>query len=468
MNVRKPQNVQALPPVGDVLDHPRVASVIEKHGRALVLEWVRDLLAQTRNQLLAGDCDGDRQQLTENLVARLGDLAKSRDQTRLSRVINATGVILHTGLGRAPLAQAAAAAVMKATSACNLELDLESGTRRHRGYQLDEAWKTLTGAEASLVVNNNAAATLLALEALCAGREVIISRGQLIEIGGSFRLPDIFSLSGAKLVEVGTTNHTRLADYEAAITTETAAIFRVHPSNYRVVGFADTPDIAPLAALAHDHGIIAIDDIGSGCVRSLSDIAELPAEPTFGESIAAGADLVLGSGDKLLGGPQCGILLGRSDVISKVRQHPLARAVRIDKLTLAALAATLDIYLRGSERAEIPVLALLAAPVASLRARALNILKQVVPVGRLSIEAQDATAPVGGGSLPTAEMPTTVLAVKHASLSTEELARRLRLGSIPVMGRIQQDQVLLDLRSVAPEDDLLLTQVLCQLVQQAD
>jgi L-seryl-tRNA(Ser) seleniumtransferase len=460
MNVHNPQHVQALPPVGDILDHPRVASLIEKHGRGLVLEWVRGLLAQARNQLLAGDAEGDRRQLTENLIERLCLLAKSREETRLSQVINATGVILHTGLGRAPLARAAAAAVMEATAACNLELDLESGTRRHRGYQLDDAWKTLTGAEASLVVNNNAAATLLALQALCAGREVIISRGQLIEIGGSFRLPDIFSLSGATLVEVGTTNHTRLTDYEAAITPETAAIFRVHPSNYRVVGFADTPDIAPL--------IIAIDDIGSGCLSSLSDIAELPAEPTFGESIAAGADLVLGSGDKLLGGPQCGILLGRGDVISKVRQHPLARAVRIDKMTLAALAATLDIYLRGSERAEIPVLALLATSAAELRARAVNIQKQVVPEGRLSIEVQDATAPVGGGSLPTAEMPTTVLTVKHASLSTEELAKRLRLGSIRVMGRIQQDQVLLDLRSVAPDDDLKLTQALCQLAQCVD
>lgn len=465
------QFLQALPSVGDVLGHPQVVSLIDSHGRGLVLGWVRRLLDHCRSQLSAGDFAGDfptdfagdRQQLTEHLVSRLVQLAQARDQTRLAPVINATGVVLHTGLGRAPLSRAVAAAVMDATGACNLELDLESGTRRHRGYQLDDAWRTLTGAEASLVVNNNAAATLLTLQALCAGREVIISRGQLIEIGGSFRLPEIFSLSGAILREVGTTNHTRLADYEAAITPQTAAIFRVHPSNYRVVGFADTPDIAPLADLAHANGLLAIDDIGSGCLADLSDMADLPPEPTFGESLAAHADVVLGSGDKLLGGPQCGILLGRGEAIHKIRQHPLARAVRIDKLTLAALAATLEIYLHGRERTEIPVLSLLASSAADLRERALNIRQQVTPLGPLSIDVQDATAPVGGGSLPTVEMPTAVLAVTHASLSADELARRLRLGSTRVMGRCQQDQLLLDLRSVAPEEDVKLAQAVREL-----
>jgi L-seryl-tRNA(Ser) seleniumtransferase len=467
MSVRNPDLFQALPPVGDLLAHPHVACLVDHHGRGLVLAWARRLLDQFRAQVSAGDVPadiaGDRAQLTELMSSRLVELAQSRDESRLSQVINATGVVLHTGLGRAPLASAAAAAVMDATGACNVELDLESGSRRQRGYQLDDAWRTLTGAEASLVVNNNAAATLLALQALCAGREVIISRGQLIEIGGSFRLPEIFALSGAILREVGTTNHTRLADYEAAIRPQTAAIFRVHPSNYRVVGFADTPGIAPLAALAHAHGLIAIDDIGSGCLADLSDIPELPAEPTFGESLAAHADLVLGSGDKLLGGPQCGILLGGRESIAKIKQHPLARAVRIDKLTLAALAATLEIYLHGRERAEIPVLACLANSATALRERALNIQRQIVPAGRLSIDVQDATAPVGGGSLPTAEMPTAVLAVTHASWSAEELAKRLRLGSIRIVGRCQQDQVLLDLRSVSPDDDAKVIQALCEL-----
>jgi L-seryl-tRNA(Ser) seleniumtransferase len=467
MNVHNAQHAAALPPVGDVLEHARVRGLIEKHGRRLVLDWVRHLLAESRDRLLEGVAEGDRRQLTDNLIDRLHTLAAGRDQTKLCPVINATGVVLHTGLGRAPLAPAAVAAVVDAAKACNLELELESGTRRQRGYQLDQTWHMLTGAEASLVVNNNAAATLLALQALCAGREVIISRGQLIEIGGSFRLPEIFSLSGAILREVGTTNHTRLTDYEAAITPDTAAIFRVHPSNYRVVGFADTPGIAPLAALAHEYGLLAIDDIGSGCLSDLSDIAELPAEPTFSESLSAQADLVLGSGDKLLGGPQCGILLGSEAVIGKIRQHPLARAVRIDKMTLAALAATLDIYLRGCERTEIPVLSMLGASAEALAARAHNIQQRVPTGGRITIEIHPATAPVGGGALPTAELPTTVLAMKHATLSAEELAKRLRLGEIRVMGRIEQDQVLLDLRSVAPDDDDKITQALCQLAQGA-
>jgi L-seryl-tRNA(Ser) seleniumtransferase len=464
---RNTELLQLLPPVGDVLAYPQVACLIEKHGRGQILDWARRILEQYRTQFsaeaVAWDFTGDRAQLTELLAGRLVELSRSREQTRLRPVINATGVILHTGLGRAPLAQTAAAAVMDATQACNLELDLESGTRRHRGYQLEDAWRTLTGAEASLVVNNNAAATLLALQALCAGREVIISRGQLIEIGGSFRLPEIFALSGAILREVGTTNQTHLSDYERAITPQTAAIFRVHPSNYRVLGFADTPGIAPLAALAHEHGLIAIDDIGSGCLADLSDLAELPAEPTFGESLAADADLVLGSGDKLLGGPQCGILLGRQEAVDKVRQHPLARAVRIDKLTLAALAATLDIYLQGHERTEIPVLSFLSSSATTLRDRALNIQQQLIPAGPLSIDVRDATSAVGGGSLPAAELPTAVLALRHATCSAEDLARRLRLGPIRIMGRCQQDQVLLDLRSVAPADDVMLILALQQL-----
>jgi L-seryl-tRNA(Ser) seleniumtransferase len=378
-------------------------------------------------------------------------------------VINATGVVLHTSLGRAPLSAAAVVAIGEAAAGCNLEVDLESGQRRSRGHQLQAAWKQLTGAEAALVVNNNAAATVLALDALCRGREVIISRGQLIEIGGSFRLPDIFAQSGAILREVGTTNRTSLSDYERAIGPGAAAILRVHPSNYRVVGFSDSPPIAELAPLAHRFGLACIDDIGSGCLVDTTRFG-LPAEPTFQQSLAAGADLVLGSGDKLLGGPQCGILLGKAPLVRRLSEHPLARAFRIDKLTLAALSATLDAYIRGAAAREIPTLALLASSQPDLLERAQRIYDSCVHDGNsrsgpaesggaFKLDVAPGTAPVGGGSLPGAVLATAVLRITHSHLTANDVARRLRLGIPPVFPRIHEGQVVLDLRSVLPGDD---------------
>jgi L-seryl-tRNA(Ser) seleniumtransferase len=445
-------SLQHLPPVQDVLAHPDVQELLAAEGREVVLQWVREALDELRRDLQAGGPAGDREALTADLAARIAKAVEARNRVRLGRVINATGIILHTGLGRAPLAPAAVAALTEIASASNLEVDLATGERRHRGYQLDSAWRQLTGAAASLVVNNNAAATLLALQALCQGREVLLSRGQMIEIGGSFRLPEIFALSGAVLREVGTTNRTRLSDYAAAIGPNTAAILRVHPSNYRVVGFSETPEIEPLVRLGRERGLMVIDDIGSGCLADVTRFG-LPAEPTFAASLSAGADLVLGSGDKLLGGPQCGILLGRADLLDQIRQHPLARAVRIDKLTLAALAVTLDLYLRGQAETEIPVLAMLSAPVAELRRRAEQILRDAGPLKDLQAEVRDDVTPVGGGALPTAELPTAVLSLRHASASAEALARQLRLGDPRVIGRIQRERVLLDLRSIAPAED---------------
>ena len=316
-------------------------------------------------------------------------------------------------------------------------------------------------------MNNNAAGTLLTLQALCAGREVIISRGQLIEIGGSFRLPDIFELSGARLKEVGTTNRTHISDYERAVGPDTAAIMHVHPSNYRVVGFAETPGIEELAQVAHAHNLIAIDDIGSGCLLDVAKYS-LPPEPTFPASIAAGADVILGSGDKLLGGPQAGIILGKTELVERIRRYPLARAVRIGKLTLAALSATLDSYLRGTAEQDIPTISLLAEPVERLLERARVIQGDLGESEQLTVEVREDTSPVGGGSLPTAELPTAVLSLVHAEHSADELVRRLRLGTIRVMARVGQDRVLIDLRSVLPADDSRITLALRLLAGQSD
>lgn len=438
-----------LPPVNDILQHPAIVELIARRGRDTVLQWARDALTEVRRRLSDGPVPTDRGDFLESIVQIVQSHSENESTLRLGKVINATGVILHTSLGRAPLSAAAIAAIQEAAGACNLEVDLDSGDRRYRGYQLQSAWKQLTGCEDALVVNNNAAATVLALQALCAGREVVISRGQLIEIGGSFRLPDIFVESGAALREIGTTNRTHLADYEKAIGPHTAAILRVHPSNYRIEGFAETPETQALADLAHSRGLICIDDIGSGCLVDVTQFG-LPAEPTFQQSLAAGADVVLGSGDKLLGGPQCGILLGRAELIARLREHPLARAFRVDKLTLAALQATLDAYLRDTALQEIPTLSLLATSADDLFRRAESIAAQLAS-SQVTV-ARD-TSPVGGGSLPGASLPTAVLKLRHAAASAEELARRLRVADPRVYGRVQQNEVILDLRSVIPADD---------------
>lgn len=460
-------SLQQLPPVQNLLSHGSIEPLIAEHGREVVLAWIRDVLSDARKPLAITDdqlAALDRAGWTNRLAEQVQAKARSAEQRQLNRVINATGVVLHTGLGRAPLSIAARQALGELGGHCNVEVDLETSERRYRGHQLEAAFRTLTGCEDVLVVNNNAAATLLTLQALCAGREVVISRGQLIEIGGSFRLPEIFSLSGAVLREIGTTNRTHLSDYERATLPQlTAAIMHVHPSNFRVIGFSETPGIEQLVPIAHKHGAVAIDDIGSGALIDVTKFG-LPAEPTFQQSLASGADVVLGSGDKLLGGPQCGIILGKREFVERIRQHPLARAVRIDKLTLAALQATLEAYLRGTEISEIPTLTMLATSSESLQQRAQQIAVEIgeSPNGRVEITHETAT--VGGGSLPGVELPTVVLRLKARSQSADELARELRLGSIRVCGRIQHEDVLLDLRSVLPEDDLRLAQAVKQVL----
>lgn len=447
--------LRQLPSVNQVLAQPAIEALVDEYGRAAVRDWVRDELQAVRDaclQTVPAPKALPRTLVIDQIADRLVVRAELWNETRFGGVINATGVVLHTGLGRAPLSDSALRALEACGRAGNLEVDLLTAHRRSRGYQLDPLWQRLTRCEASLVVNNNAAATLLTLQGLCAGREVIISRGQLVEIGGSFRLPDVFALSGAQLREVGTTNRTRIGDYRQAVTDQTAAILHVHTSNYRIEGFTESPGIEALVELCRDVGVLCLDDIGSGCLIETSALG-LPAEPTFTRSLAAGADVVLGSGDKLLGGPQAGIILGRRKLLDQLRRHPLSRALRIDKLTLAALQATLESYARGREFSELPVLQLLSQSPEQLLKRAAAVCAELAETPGLACRVERDMAPVGGGTLPAALLPTAVLAVRHDEHSADALAGVLRTGKIRVFARIREDDVLVDLRSVFPQDD---------------
>ena len=361
----------------------------------------------------------------------------------LSSVVNATGVVLHTGLGRAPLPDEAVRAVARtARTYADLEVDRETGRRGSRGSRVEFLLRALTGAEAALVLNNNAAALVLALAALANRREVLVSRGELIEIGGEFRLPDIMRASGARLVEVGTTNRTRIADYERALGDRTAMILKVHPSNYRVVGFTDTPEPKLLAALAERTGVPLVFDVGSGLLRRTR---EVPAdEPSVVEALRV-ADLVCFSGDKLLGGPQAGVVVGRADLVARLRRHPLARALRIDKMTVAALEAVLRMHAVGLS-GELPTWRLLAATPASVRRRARALAKQLG-----GAEVVEAETVVGGGSLPGYAVPSW--AVRLPVPDADRAAGRLRVGRPPVFCRVDEDALLFDVRTVEPDDD---------------
>jgi L-seryl-tRNA(Ser) seleniumtransferase len=411
--------------------------------RAVALAAARAVLAERRSELRSGDAG------PADLPARARAAAAAAQRPSLRRVLNATGVIVHTNLGRAPLAAAARDAVTAAAEGySNLEWDLAAGERGSRHDHVEALLCELTGAEAAIAVNNCAGATLLAAAALAgAGSEVVVSRGQLVEIGGGFRVPEVIAQAGARLVEVGTTNRTRRADYERAIEAggeRVGAILRAHPSNFRQLGFVQEVEIEELCEL----GVPVIDDVGSGVLAG--EPALLADEPPVRRSVAAGAALVCFSGDKLLGGPQAGLLVGRADAVARARRHPLARALRLDKLGLAALEATLRLY-RDPERArrEIPVLAMLTADEAELAARAERLAALVGGVAA-SVEIVAATARVGGGALPLLELPGPVVAI--AGVSAEALAARLRAGEPPVVGRIEAGRLLLDPRTLAPEE----------------
>jgi len=393
----------------------------------------------------------------DDLAAAIESAAASRlareSAFSLRPVINATGVIVHTNLGRAPLSAAAVARVLDVASGySNLEYDLEAGARGRRDVHAERLICRLTGAEAACVVNNNAAATLLTLAALAAGREVLVSRGELVEIGGGFRVPDVMAQSGAMLREVGTTNRTRVADYAAAINDRTALILRVHPSNFRIEGFTERPSVEDLAALGRRFGIPVVDDLGSGCLRG--GHAALRDEPAVGATLAAGADVVMFSADKLLGGPQAGIMAGRAPLLDGIRRHPLMRALRVDKMTYAALEATLQSY-AADHPAEVPVAGMLALSAQEVGARATALAEQLT-TGSLRAVVVDGLSTIGGGSAPGVTLPTRLVRLHHGSLTAAQLEAQLRRLDPPVIARIDDDHVVLDLRTVLPvQDDLL-------------
>ena len=439
--------LRALPSVHQLLEEPEGAALVRANGRPLVRYAIQQVLDDERRSGSVSD----------GLArwARVSAGVQALRRQRLRPVINATGVLLHTNLGRAPLAAAAAdAAARIATRYSTLEFDPATGRRGRRHDLVADALRHLTGAEAAAVVNNGAAAVLLMLTALARGREVIVGRGELVEIGGGFRMPEIMRLSGARLVEVGTTNRTRLEDYAEAITARTAAILKVHASNFQVVGFTESVDLKPLADLARARDVLLLHDLGSG---SLLDTAAygLPAEPQLPDSLRDGVDLVAASADKLLGGPQAGLLLGSKPVVDRVMKHPLARALRVDKLTIAALATTLDLYLTQSID-ELPVWAMIAASPESIARRAAAWRSRLAEIG-VEAELMASSSAVGGGSLPGERLPTTVLVLATRRGRAADLLKRLRDHEPPVIGRIEAERVLLDPRTVLPgEDDALL------------
>lgn len=432
-----------LPSVNALLETPGVRSLLTHHPRQVVLDAVRTAVDTARN---AGGTQRTEEQWIETITTAVLESTRSS----LRRVINATGVVLHTNLGRAPLADAAIQAIQEVAGGfSNLEYDIENGQRGSRYSHCVGLLRRLTGAEDALVVNNCAAAMVLALNALAQKKEVLVSRGELVEIGGSFRIPDIMARSGARLVEVGTTNRTHDDDYRRAITPKTGAIVKVHRSNFTIEGFTSEVSVERLAFIAAEHGLPVIHDLGSGLMLSL-DAFGLTGEPTASSALASGATLVLMSGDKLLGGPQAGIILGSSAPVAKLRKNPFARAMRVDKLTLSALEATLRLYLEPDKAVkEIPVLAMLTSPVAEIEARAHAVARALREAG-LDPQVKPSRASVGGGAFPTAEIPSSAVVLVG---NTAEAEGRLRLSEPPVIARIAEGSVWLDLRSVQPRED---------------
>jgi L-seryl-tRNA(Ser) seleniumtransferase len=439
--------------VNELLESPQLANLVDRVSHNVVVTEVRGFLDRLREDVQTTASEMNIPTPTE-LAERIADWIVKTESPPLRPVINATGILLHTGLGRAPLAKEAVQAMADIAEYASVELDLVTGERSQRVAAVEKLLKELTGAEAAAVVNNNAAATLLTLGAIGHDREVIVSRGQLIEIGGSYRLPDVMSASGARLREVGTTNKTRIGDFETAIGEETAALMRVHTSNFKVVGFTEEPTLAELVALGRKRNLPVIDDIGSGALIDFSKYG-IQDEPIASKSIQAGADLVLFSGDKLVGGPQCGIIVGRKSHVQKIAKHPMMRAMRVDKIILAALAATLRLY-RDIPTAEesLPLLSRLSAPVENLRNRAERLAPQLAAASAISqAEVVEEKTYLGGGSVPTQQIPTWCVALTPNEMNVDELSKRFRTGTPSVVGRIQQDRLLLDLRSVLPHQD---------------
>jgi L-seryl-tRNA(Ser) seleniumtransferase len=456
--------LRLLPSVDTLLQTATAAKISKQTGAKHLTALARAATGALRKEILNkrnGSENYSRDSLLKKTENRLKEIWRNERNLSLRTVINATGVIVHTNLGRAPLSENAIKALTEnAARYCTLEYDLKTGERGKRGAQVENLLCELTGAESALVVNNCAAAAFLVLTVLARGGEVIISRGELVEIGGDFRVPDVMEQSGATLREVGTTNRTKISDYEKAFTENTRLILRVHPSNYRIVGFTAAPDLSELSELARDKNVLLYEDAGSGAMFDLRECG-LTDEPVIGDSIKAGADVVTFSGDKLLGGVQAGLIVGRGEAIERIRRHPLYRALRVDKLIYAALEATLESFRRGTALEEIPVLKMLSMTGAELKTRtskfAKKLIKNLGANENLQIEIIEGKSVVGGGSAPMAQPATTLLALKHEQLSASKLEETLRMSKPPVVSRILGDKVLIDLRTVSgvEEDELL-------------
>ncbi len=465
----KDQLLRQIPSVSDLLATPGAQEWLARHPRKLVTDCIRQAVETLRGQILsdtAGRC-GPAHVSADFLLERAGEVLTDRTQYHLTGAINATGVIMHTGLGRAVLAESVVDSLVDELKGyVTLAIDRATGQRSDRDRRIEGILTELTGAESATVANNNAAATLLTLSALTAGKEVIVSRGQLIEIGGSFRLPDIMAISGARLIEVGTTNRTHLRDYAAAITDQTAAILRVHPSNYRIVGFESQPELAELVELAKQRNVLLIDDIGAGALVGLERFG-LPHEPTVQESIAAGADVTLFSADKLIGGPQGGIMVGKNSCIERIRKHPLWRASRVDKFCLMALERTLHLFRDPDRLAEVhPLYRMLGESNEALKQRAETLSAAIASASAaVTATAQPSQAYLGSGSLPMQQLPSFVVALRHNAVKADELARRLRLDQAAVFGRIEQNAVLLDVRTIRDEQVTTVAQAVTRAVQ---
>lgn len=457
---------RVIPAVDHLLALPSVQALVIAHGMRRVRQALDEQVRLLRAALVAGRSEADTQEFAGALIVeRLGAALARTAEPSLQPVVNATGVVIHTNLGRAPLSGEALDAMRRAGAGySNLEFDLETGQRGSRHTHLDVPLREATGAEAGLATNNNAAGLTLALAAIAAGREVVISRGELVEIGGGFRVPEILRGSGALLREVGTTNRTRVADYAAAISDRTGAILRVHPSNFRIEGFTERPALPDLADLAHSFSVPLIEDLGSGWLGL--DLftpdafppearAVLAREPAVRESVRGGADLVAFSGDKLLGGPQVGLVVGRADLVARIRQHPLMRAVRADKVTYAGLGATLLAFTSGRAAEVVPVIRMLAATLDSIAARAETLADRLRGAG-LACDTASGVSTIGGGSLPGETLPTRLVRIAHAS--ADHLLAALRSGRPIVIARIAEGRVCLDLRTVAVDEDEQLTQ----------
>lgn len=448
-------NLRHVPSVDQLLRTDEARRLRDSVGIKRLTAIARSVTSELRSSIRTGRRVLDNGNAAESLLAeavmRMRETVQVESQTGIRRVINATGVVLHTNLGRAALSVGAREAIVEEASRfCTLEYDVATGSRGKRGARVESLLSDLTGAEDALVVNNCAAAALLILTVLAGDGETIVSRGELVEIGGDFRIPDVMASSGTRMVEVGTTNRTHLHDYSRAINSNTRLIMHVHPSNYRIVGFASSPGLSELATLAHERGLLLYEDAGSGQLSDLTPYG-IVDEPVVSSIVAGGADLISFSGDKLLGSAQAGLIVGRREIVQRLRKHPLYRALRSDKLRLAALEATLVAHQRGVAAEEVPVIQMLSLSREDVEKRARGLMDQLSN-GELQLSLEDGESAVGGGAGPTCNLPTTLIAVMHPRLSAQEIERVLRSSFPPIISRISEGKVLLDLRTVLPEE----------------